>query len=440
MISEDVGDNFAGDEKVPSQRHSTSAPKPGISDTLRSSTPDKESLNELMKNTSIADLLTGLAPTGKNKKDMADYKFWSTQPVSRFDEAIELDGPIEAPAEFVSTDEVGLLRDFQWVNMNLDDDSELKEVYELLSANYVEDEDAIFRFDYSASFLRWALKSPHYNKDWHIGVRVKATKRLVAFISGIPLTLRARAHDISCSEINFLCIHKKLRSKRLAPVLIKEVTRRCHLSGIWQAVYTAGIVLPKPVSSCRYYHRSLNWLKLYEIGFSPLPRTSTKTRQIQKYKLPEKTVTKGLRPMLKKDLSSVTNLLQRFLARFKLHQVFTESEVDHWLLCDDKSQFYPERVVWTYVTEDSSSGKITDFVSFYSLPSSVIGNSKHTKLNAAYLFYYGTETAFSGSASVYQKRLCELMNDALILAKDVSDWCCAEEMLTDSLHLMFSML
>ena len=52
-------------------------------------------------------------------------------------------------------------------------------------------------------------------------------------------------------EINFLCVHKKLRSKRVAPVLIREITRRVHLEGIFQAVYTAGVVLPKPVGTCR---------------------------------------------------------------------------------------------------------------------------------------------------------------------------------------------
>jgi hypothetical protein len=33
-------------------------------------------------------------------------------------------------------------------------------------------------------------------------------------------------------EINFLCVHKKLRSKRLAPVLIKEITRRVNLTNV----------------------------------------------------------------------------------------------------------------------------------------------------------------------------------------------------------------
>jgi len=59
-------------------------------------------------------------------------------------------------------------------------------------------------------------------------------------------------------EINFLCVHKKLRAKRLAPVLIREITRRVNITGIFQAVYTAGVVLPKPVGICRYWHRSLN--------------------------------------------------------------------------------------------------------------------------------------------------------------------------------------
>jgi len=32
---------------------------------------------------------------------------------------------------------------------------QLEEVYQLLNENYVEDEDNMFRFDYSAEFLRW---------------------------------------------------------------------------------------------------------------------------------------------------------------------------------------------------------------------------------------------------------------------------------------------
>ena len=53
------------------------------------------------------------------------------------------------------------------------------------------------------------------------------------------------------AEINFLCVHKKLRNKRMAPVLIREITRRVNLENIFQALYTAGVKLPTPVASCR---------------------------------------------------------------------------------------------------------------------------------------------------------------------------------------------
>ena len=46
--------------------------------------------------------------------------------------------------------------------------------------------------------------------------------------------MRVMESSIKTVEINFLCVHKKLRAKRLAPVLIKEVTRRVNRSGVWQ--------------------------------------------------------------------------------------------------------------------------------------------------------------------------------------------------------------
>lgn len=39
--------------------------------------------------------------------------------------------------------------------------------------------------------------------------------------------------EVKLAEINYLCVHKKLRAKRLAPVLIKEVTRRVNLTGVF---------------------------------------------------------------------------------------------------------------------------------------------------------------------------------------------------------------
>lgn len=73
----------------------------------------------------------------------------------------------------------------------------------------------------------------------------------------LMMVVFALFRDKKMVEINFLCVHKKLRSKRMAPVLIREITRRVNLQGIFQAVYTAGVVLPKPVGTCRCVSLSL---------------------------------------------------------------------------------------------------------------------------------------------------------------------------------------
>merc|ERR1711981_554370 len=173
---------------------------------------------------------------------------------------------------------------------------------------------------------------------------------LVAFISAIPVDFRTRENRLKGSEVNFLCVHKKLRNKRLAPVLIKEITRRCYIEGVFQALYTGGNLLPTPVATCRYYHRSLDWQKLYETGFSPLPPGSTPLRQAAKFRLPDKPQLSGLRELESKDTSAVADLLTRYTNRFDLGQIFSEDEVRHWLLHDPK--ICPERVVYSYVVED----------------------------------------------------------------------------------------
>jgi len=132
----------------------------------------------------------------------------------------------------------------------------------------VEDTVKTFRFKYSGQFLRWALTPPNFIKDWIIGLRVKQNQKLVGFISGVPLKANIEGKSINMAEINFLCVHTKLRTKRMAPVLIKEVTRRINIKGIWQAIYTGGKYIPTPISESNYYYRCINFKKLNDVTTS----------------------------------------------------------------------------------------------------------------------------------------------------------------------------
>ena len=82
------------------------------------------------------------------------------------------------------------------------------------------------RFDYSQDFLKWALQPPGTRAEWVLGVRVAGSGKLVGFITAVPARVRVRAAPLAMVEINYLCVHKKLRAKRLAPVLIKA--RHAH--------------------------------------------------------------------------------------------------------------------------------------------------------------------------------------------------------------------
>mmetsp|Transcript_8940 Transcript_8940/g.6708 ORF Transcript_8940/g.6708 Transcript_8940/m.6708 type:complete len:148 (+) Transcript_8940:555-998(+) len=145
----------------------------------------------------------------------------------------------------------------------------------------------MFRFDYSVPFLQWALTPPGYFPDWLFGVRGGKKDKLFGFISGIPVHVNVRGKEVLMAEINFLCVHKNLRTKKLAPTLIREVTRRVNRRNIWQAIYTAGIVIPTPIARTTYWHRSLNPKKLLDIGFSCLPPDTARSRYVKNLKLPD---------------------------------------------------------------------------------------------------------------------------------------------------------
>ncbi|XP_003742391.1 glycylpeptide N-tetradecanoyltransferase 2 [Galendromus occidentalis] len=367
---------------------------------------DEDQIENLKKTMEL--LRMNLAAPSGPAKSMAQasvkkYDFWNTQPVPKLDETITTNEPIESN---ISKDQIRkepytLPAAFKWDDVDLNNDDQLKELYQLLNENYVEDDDNMFRFDYAPEFLKWALMPPGWLPSWHVGVRVEKSNKLVGFISAVPAHIRIQDKTVKMSEVNFLCVHKKLRAKRVAPVLIREITRRCNIQGVFQAAYTAGVVLPKPVGICRYWHRSLNPKKLIDVKFSHLTRNMTMQRTLKLYKLPDQPKIAGFRKFNPKtDAKQAFNLLNEYLNKFALVPIFTQKEFIHWFTPRDG-------VVESFVVA-SKAGTVTDFVSFYSLPSSVMHHPVHSTLQAAYSFY-----AVANSVT-----LCELMNDALIVAKN----------------------
>ena len=139
-------------------------------------------------------------------------------------------GPLERKTvKEVNQDPQPLPDGFEWCTVDLSNEEDVTQLYTLLKNHYVEDSEGIFRFEYSIELIRWVLMTPDHIKDWHVGLRTTKNKKLLGFISGTPCKVKVNKDTVKMAEINFLCVNRKLRTKRMAQMLIKEVQRRVNL-------------------------------------------------------------------------------------------------------------------------------------------------------------------------------------------------------------------
>ncbi|ELP85821.1 N-myristoyl transferase, putative [Entamoeba invadens IP1] len=377
--------------------------EPSLEETKLEELHDKEYVPPTEKEKFMEEIKK--MPDGATTSDARDeeHKFWRYEPVIGTGVVVPKDynHPIQ---EDLTVDKISKVpanlprEDMKYVIVDIDDEKEMDDVYNLLAKNYVEDDDATLRFDYKIDFIKWCLKVPNYQRNWFIGIRLENTNELIGFITGVPSLIKIYDKKVPVAEINFLCIKKEMRKFKLAPLLIKEVTRQVHLYGIFQAVYTSGTDLPNVVSTAQYFHRPLNPKKLDAIGFSSCNERLTMQRAVKLYKLPDEPVTPGFRRMEVKDAKEVTEKLNIFLQRHHdLTVLFDEETVIH-------SFMTRENIVESFVIE--RDGKIVAFSAYYILPSSILNSYEYKELYVAYQYYYFYEADVDAKAFFKDMLIC----------------------------------
>ena len=133
-----------------------------------------------------------------------------------------------------------------------------------------------------------------------------------------------------------------------------------------------------------------------------------------KNRVAEQTSIPGLREIEESDAKEVGDLLRAYLARFDLAPVMSDEEIQHNFFSgkgkgkpDPVTGWRQGQITWTYVVEvctnsdkaaifanttkkDPETHRITDFFSFYTLPSTALRVTPQQTINAAYLFYVAT--------------------------------------------------
>ena len=164
---------------------------------------------------------------------MGEHKYWLSEAIVKPGEGHLKQGAIKHfKKDEIQQEPLNLPEGFEWAPFDIDNDDHVEELRVFLEQNYVEDDNHVFRINYSADKIRWALSIPNKIKECHVTVRSKQNGKIMACAMGLPKTYSFQGQKIKLLEGNFLAVHSKIRSKKLAQVVLAEVFRRKRLLGI----------------------------------------------------------------------------------------------------------------------------------------------------------------------------------------------------------------
>ncbi len=100
----------------------------------------------------------------------------------------------------------------------------------------------VFRYDPPPRALKQVLtKENNARRCWLAGFTKKGSTDLLGFVAANEMSLKIDGNVFSFVEAHSLIVHKELRSKRLAPLLIKEITRKVkEREAIWFYIVCKG--------------------------------------------------------------------------------------------------------------------------------------------------------------------------------------------------------
>lgn len=332
-------------------------------------------------------------------------RFWSHQPVH---------GTVADLSAANPSEPIRLPTGFEWVAFSKDDDADMARVSAFLNAHYGTSEDGKFSSETDPSFVSWSFRREDQPGDWIVGVRVVETDAIVAAVCAWPWKIRVDEEEHASAQIGFLCVHPILRNKRLAPVLIREITRRVVARGCVRAVYTGHDDLPGRVTTMRKHVRVLRADPLVQSGFWPLRPPMTPPRLQRLNKLPDRATIGDMVEPAETDVDAIVRFLNERWSAYRVAPVATHAWVRHVFARADS----PIRCR----IRKGADGTVTDLWSYYPK------RTKVTDPNSPVRAFDGAEGFYAFATSVDP---VDLFRDAMTCAKAEG---CALWVDTDAMH------
>jgi glycylpeptide N-tetradecanoyltransferase len=333
-------------------------------------------------------------PKTKKEASEREYVFWNTQPVPGLDEFVGRNEVIN-PNIYDEPFDCDLPKGYIYLNLDINNEDHLMKMTDFLDKYYILNEHSKFKSYYSASFLKWHFKK----SSICLAVIVEKTQMLVGLITAQFNKNQIYTTQMNVAEVNFMCVHPIIRKKRLCPILIKSLIGKIKSISpeVKQSLFMTNTYLPKPFSSVHYYNRPIQIEPLLESGLNSLPENVT-VETIKKNLHLSKT---PISRFVKLDLNYVAdamNVLNKYFGKFTCHPVFTEDEFKHVFLNNE--------FVSSYVFLNETSNEVTDFASYYKLPTKSVDDKYN--IECGYLYYYSSNV----------ETIMTILNNILIIAKN----------------------
>jgi len=254
----------------------------------------------------------------------------------------------------------------------------IHELYYLLDNNFVEDCYSFLRFNYIHEFIKFAICTPNWVLFLNLALKFNRTFKLNGFITSNFRKIIINGRLVFCSEINFLCLQKKLRRRFFVQVLIKEITRRLNCFGTSKAIYTTGLPFLRPLLSANYFFHILNSQEQDIFYGSKSEKTGNKNQKIIK-------TWKKFNPLKKEKSRCLYNLkiLRKLFKKKKIYKHFDKIDFSYWIR-------FVKGFKFTFINRNRGLKNKKSIVSFYSLPCKTIRGRKSFYFFDAY-YYYGIQ-------------------------------------------------
>lgn len=261
--------------------------------------------------------------------------------------------------------------EFEMIDIETD---AVEKVLNLLSENYKTNN---FKIIYTKEFLNWSMS----RDKLCLGIQIKDTKKLFGVILGSVSCYQTNNNLIRTIEINYACLHKKMRTKGFFPKLVEQFVKETikkYNGEINTCFYTTPRETKNAFVKSKTYCRPINFKKLYDEKFVTVS-SNENIKELTKYYKVKHNLDNSFSKLHRGDIGTLHELYKVYSEKYNFHPVHTIDEFTRLYLYGIEND-----ILKVYVIKEDE--KIVDFISFYLLKYQM--NNSTVMINSGNLFYY----------------------------------------------------